>query len=669
MQIEVYDIECLAGVFLYCGYNPADKTWAEFEISDYRNDLFALVKHLYNMSSKYSVSYNGLSYDAQILTYIIDNHQNWTEHYNDEIVTIIKKFSNKVIDDLKYELYPPYREEHFYAPQIDLMRTNHFDNENRRTSLKWLEFSMDFPNVEEMPFPHTQSKFTEEELAEVRSYCRNDVEATYTLWKYTTGDTEHKHYKGQNKIQDRLDMAEELGFPLKCLSWSDVKLGDEYNKKKYCELSGITEYQLRDIRRNRRSTKSFTYGDCIPNYIEFKTPEFRAFFEKMKKVKVNLVEKEEYPFSYNGTNYMIAKGGIHSNEKNRVIIPLQSEVLKDADIGSQYPWAIIKRGLFPAHLGKAWLIGFTETFHIRIGYKKEIKIHPKGSEKARKLTGLAETFKYSLNGGGFGKTNEKSNWQYDPFVTFNCTIGNQFEILMLIETLEISGIRVVSANTDGIVCLMDKTKEELYHKICEEWEKKVGNDINGKLEYADYQKLVQLSVNGYIAIKTDGEAKKKKEFVTDPELHKNKSRRIVALALEAYYKDEIPVEKTIKEHRNIYDFCIGVKGNKDYHHEAIDRDGKSVSYDKVVRYYVSKNGVKIMRVKNEGSLAPGPKITQCESGNWRVTIANKIENKDISEYDINYDYYIQNALDKINSLKKGRKTKGTTDNLNQLSMF
>lgn len=42
---------------------------------------------------------------------------------------------------------------------------------------------------------------------------------------------------------------------------------------------------------------------------------------------------------------------------------------------------------------------------------------------------------------------EGSNWQYDPFSSLSCTIGNQFEILMLVESLELAGIHVVSANT------------------------------------------------------------------------------------------------------------------------------------------------------------------------------------------------------------------------------
>ncbi len=40
--------------------------------------------------------------------------------------------------------------------QIDLFKIHHFDNKNRRVSLKRLEFEMDLENIEEMPIHHTK---------------------------------------------------------------------------------------------------------------------------------------------------------------------------------------------------------------------------------------------------------------------------------------------------------------------------------------------------------------------------------------------------------------------------------------------------------------------------------------------------------------------------------
>lgn len=670
MNVEIYDIECLAGMFLYCGFNPTDNTWVEFEISEYRNDLFTLAKHLQSLRGKYGISYNGLSYDCQVLQFILDNHQKWIDYDNLRVLGIIKKFSNKIIDDQNYDLFPPYKEEDLESQQIDLLKIHHYDNENKRTSLKWLEFSMDFYNVEEMPYPHTQEEFTREEIQEIKDYCKNDVEATYEFWKYTLGEVEHEEYKGKNKVQDRLDLIEEMKFPTKALSWSDVKIGDEINKKVYCELTGLNAKQLYDLKKNRKATKKFNYGDCIPDYVVFRTPLFRDFLERMKKVRVNLVEKEEYPFIVNGLHLTIAKGGIHSNEKNRIVEPKGNEILMDADIGSQYPWSIIKRKLFPSHLSSAWLAGYEATFRKRIMLKKQSQNPDLSKEEKRKYKGLSEMFKLSLNGGGFGKTNEKNSWQYDPFVQFSCTIGNQFEILMLIEDLMIEGITTISANTDGIVCLFGNNLEEKYYNTCYAWERKVGNYEQGKLEYTSYKKLIQATVNDYLAIKTDGEIKKKGDFLTVFPLEKNKSRRIINLAMEKYFVNEVPVENTIKDHANIFDFCIGAKSSRDYHYETVNEEGKREVYHRMIRYYVSTDGKKLLKVKNEDSQADGNSISQCEAGTWKCTVANLIDKeRPISEYNINYEYYIEKALERIYAIEKGAKRKGARPDPNQTSLF
>ena len=78
--------------------------------------------------------------------------------------------------------------------------------------------------------------------------------------------------------------------------------------------------------------------------------------------------------------------------------------------------------------------------------------------------------------------------------------------------LENEGIHCISANTDGITCLFKRDLQERYYEICANWEKIVGNDVNGKLEYQEYTKLIQESVNSYYAVKPDGKVKIKAEI-------------------------------------------------------------------------------------------------------------------------------------------------------------
>ncbi len=246
----------------------------------------------------------------------------------------------------------------------------------------------------------------------------------------------------------------------------------------------------------------------------------------------------------------------------------------------------------------------------------------------------------------------------------NCvTIGNQMEILMLIEKLEINGIHVVSANTDGIVCLFDKSLDKLYYKICKEWEILVGNNEFGQLEYTDYKLLIQTSVNDYITLKYNNEIKTKGDFVSEFELHKNKSARIIPLALQSYFIDNIPIESTIKQHKNIYNFCLGVKSigtNRLIHLEPIKN--AQIELQKINRYYVSTNGWHLLKrlkplentkLTNQidifGNIDDGTRESEIEAG-YLSTIFNRYIEKPFEEYNINYNYYIEKCkriIDKI----------------------
>lgn len=103
---------------------------------------------------------------------------------------------------------------------------------------------------------------------------------------------------------------------------------------------------------------------------------------------------QEFKFKFGNTKYTFGKGGLHSIDKPRLIRPTNNEILRDADISSQYPNAIKKRRLYPRHLSKQWLEGYTDIINRRIEAKKTYK---KTGES--KFKSLDEAFKLALNGG------------------------------------------------------------------------------------------------------------------------------------------------------------------------------------------------------------------------------------------------------------------------------
>jgi len=235
---------------------------------------------------------------------------------------------------------------------------------------------------------------------------------------------------------------------------------------------------------------------------------------------------------------------------------------------------------------------------------------------------------------------------------------------MLIEAYELAGINVISANTDGVTIMVDKSQVDKMHELNKWWSELTQYE----LERTDYSKIIFSTVNDYLAIKTDGEIKKKGDFLTDFELHKNKSARIVPIALERFFVNDVPVDTTIHNHTNIYDFCLRQKASKDFHYEGKTKDGKTHTYNKLIRYYVSNTGEKLLKVKNENSDSGAAEVMQVEAGDWMVTVCNKLK-PDHPLDNINHSYYVERAERIIHKIQlEGKRRKVNTDK-NQLSLF
>ena len=188
-----------------------------------------------------------------------------------------------------------------------------------------------------------------------------------------------------------------------------------------------------------------------------------------------------------------------------------------------------------------------------------------------------------------------------------------------------------------------------------------------ELERTDYQKIIFSTVNDYLAIKTDGEIKKKGDFLTDFELHKNKSARIVPIALDNYYTKDIPVADTIQNHKNIYDFCLRQKASKDFHYEGLS-NGKRTVYNKLIRYYVSNKGEKLLKIKNPECQSNAADVSQVEAGEWVMHVCNHLL-PDHPLDNINYAYYIERAEKIISKIQLEGKKRKVIVNPNQMSLF
>jgi len=649
MKTVTYDIETMQELFLVGIYDPHTDDYFEFEVSKWANELDSFVRFTEAHKDDYWVGYNNLRFDSQVIEYIFRNYEHWYDMTGLEICALIAQKAADVIHDANYDVFPEYREEQLSLKQLDLFKLSHFDNKNRMVSLKRLEFEMDLENIEEMPIHHTKVNMTEAEIQLTKDYCKNDVMSTYEFYKITTGDTEHPLYKGNNQVQLRQDIEEEFGIP--CLNYSDSKIGDEMIKKYYCQEKRIN---YNELPRKGYFRKDIAVKNCIAKYVEFQTPQLKDFLKGMKQRTMKMQDEFLESIHFHNNEYTFARGGLHTVNGPKVFEATDDVEIIDWDVSSYYPAIIINNKRFPAHLGIEFLRGYQQMFEKRLELKPLAK-------KDKRIAGIVGALKLAVN-SVYGKSSDMQNWIYDRQLTMFTTITGELSLMMLIEAYELRGIHVISANTDGVTIMVKKCDLELMNEINSWWV----TLTNYELERTDYSKIIFSTVNDYLAVKTDGEIKKKGDFLTDFELHKNKSARIVPLALEQYYVNNIPIEDTIKNHKNIYDFALRQKASSSFHYEGIS-NGKTTVYNKLIRYYVSKTGEKLLKIKNADCTTNAAAISQVEAGEWLMTVCNKLY-KDHPLDNIHHNYYIEKALRIVNKIAyEGRKYKPV--DLNQLTLW
>ena len=647
----IYDIETMQECFIVVCMRP-EQTPKSFTVSKWHNQLDAFVNYTKENEDVYWVGYNNLRFDGQVVEWILRNYECWHELTGLEICAKIAQKAQDVIHDANFDVFAEYREHELTLKQMDLFKIHHYDNKNRRVSLKRLEFEMDLENIEEMPIHHTKTNMTREEVYQSIQYCFNDVDATYEFYKVTLGETDHPLYNKNNQIQLRNDIEQEFGIP--CLNYSDSKIGDEMIKKYYCEEKGI---KIQDLPKKGYFRKSIALKNCIAHYVKFETKQLKDFLIQIKRIKLGTQDSFKEHIHFYGNVYSFMRGGLHTENKPEVFESDDEYEIIDWDVASYYPAIIINSGKYPAHLGKAFLNGYKKMFERRLELKPKAKTD-------RRIKGIVGALKLAVN-SVYGKSSDMLSWIYDRQLTMFTTITGELSLMMLIEKYELNDIHVISANTDGVTIKVRKDLIPKMHEINDWW----CDATQYILERTDYTKIIFSTVNDYLAIMPDGYVKKKGDFLTDFELHKNKSARIVPIALEQYYVNGVPVAETIMNHKNLYDFCIRKKASRDFHYEGVDpKTNNQTIYNKLIRYYVSNVGEKVYKVKNEDSQSKAVKRSQVEAGEWVCHVCNYLE-KDSPIDNVNYKYYIDKAEGMIVKILTKGKRKRNLVIPNQTSLF
>jgi hypothetical protein len=616
-----------------------------FAICKFRNDIEELLDFLKEniKHTERHISFNGLNFDMQITQFILMNAEILRAMDPEVAALRIYEKAQDSIGRSRRREFQEWSEKDVPIKQIDIFRLNHWDNKAKLSSLKWIQYSMDWTNVQDMPIHHTHEIQSEDELNEIINYCINDVLSTKKIMDLSV-----------SQIRLRKSLTDTYGINL--YSASEPRISKELFLYFLEQKTGIRKWELK---KGRTYRGLITVKDIILPSIKFKTAKFQALHQQFKDLIINPNETKDAfhaELNYRGVVTHFGLGGVHGAKSPDVYVAEEGMTIMSSDVTSFYPNLAIRNQWAPAHLP---LKEFCEQYEWFFDERRKI---PKSNP-------LNYTYKIILN-STYGLSNDEHSYLYDPEMTMKITMNGQLSLMMLYEMLaeNVPGVIPLMQNTDGVEMIIPTKYKEKYLSICKEWE----DLMNLELEHDEYQKLILADVNNYIGVfkfkEVDKETydklsenphtllkvedgkyyhaktKCKGRFVfEDLPLHKNKSNLVVRKAIYHYFINGADPEEYVKGNRNIFDYCSGVKakGSWEFHDVRI-QDGivMATPLQKTLRYYISDKGSKVIKVHKED----GREI-QTESGRWLQTVYNIHEDRAWEEYGINEQYYI-NAINK-----------------------
>ena len=616
------------------------------------------------MLSALLMYYNQFDKPSKLITFLYETSQRvirssnndtlWTDNFTSLILR-----NNVAFRDL--DLFQVFRLDHYHKslkqtsinikwynlkeytmPSIgDLDRHYYHERLPEAKGMTDRELNIHYRNVFERFIPR-------EYLQEMADYNDNDVYIVAELIRMN-----------QEEVLLRYRISEEYNVDV--FSASRSTIADKVIVKLYSKYTGLHPKAFIDTKTIRRK---IVVSEILSDKISFSTPELNDILSDIRSLTLR-GEKGEFDreFTFMGTSYTIATGGLHSNEIPAVYVEDSDNIIVDRDVASYYPNMIRSLKVCQKHLiPKAWFRIADTIVDERLEHKHLAKDKSLDSIDRDKHATAAACLKIVANAGIFGKMGSEKSFLCDKKAMYQVTINGQLFLLMLIEKLELAGIHVISANTDGIVTIVPRELEQTADDICHWWEKHLGLE----LEFTYYTKYVTEGVNSYLTVKRGGSSKFKgrmnpKMFLED--LSKGYNSPIVAKCVTEYFINGTPVMETLRNAKSILDFCRTQNVNHKYRLEFTHVvDGKIVTdiVQRNTRFYISSTGGTLMKVEsmgwNEHNEEQVKKSSLCAG--QRVSICNTVDDTDISELNVNYLYYYNEAMAIIEPIEQSRNNKG-----------
>ena len=611
--VALYDIEVFPNCFHCLVSDSESHKKYKFEISNRKNQLEELIDFFYFKRVEHIMcGYNNHHYDDIVINYMIFFRNTMKRFDYLKICNSLYYLSKAIIESEKTENIDKIKQYKYanYFYSFDLMTMLY--SAAKQKSLKEVEILLGMDNVQEFEAGFDQ-RLLDSEIDDMIKYNENDVDATELLLNTV-----------KDEVDLRLEVEKEWGFD--ALSMSNIRIGEEILLRQ-SNLKGVS---LEEAKSKIRRVAKIENKDIILPFIQYSNPKLKEVLLDVKNAtcypcKSDKKQKNyEKKFVLSNTCYSIGEGGIHTINEPRIFKPTADQYIGHSDVTSMYPSLAIIYKWLPVHLGKDFWNVYESLYKERIIAKRN---HDELKAKA---------FKFALN-SPIGKMQNESSWAYDPLNAYKIRMNGQLILLMLVDRLLSINCKIVQVNTDGVVYIADKANRELINKFIHE----VENITKLHFDSDDYESFYQYDVNNYFGIRKgysqSGDPsliEKKGKFITEIGLNNSMTPVVISKAVINYFLTKEPIDKFVKEDKNIRDFLMSQSVNREF---KVEYGNKPVQ--RINRYYASNSGYYLMRVKDKMYETKKESILS----DVGVILLNHIDSTPIEERKINYQYYIGKA--------------------------
>lgn len=492
-------------------------------------------------------------------------------------------------------------------------------------SLKTYGGRLHVPKLQDLPF-HPATVLSPQQAAIVRWYCVNDTTVTGYL-------NEH--------LREHIDLRVQFGeqYNEDWRSLSDAQMAEQVIRQEIKQVTG--KFPPRP-KKGEAVGQVFRYEP--PHFVSFESETLREALREMSTADIEVGPTghalcpqsiREHTVTINGRTYKVGMGGLHSQEKRQAVVSGSNLRVIDRDVTGYYPNLILRNEFVSPKLGHAFMRAFGGMVVRRTAAKREAETMSKSDPRYKTVKAVADGLKIA-NNGIFGKTADPYSTVYHVPSMVQITLTGQLCLLMAIEWLELAGISVISANTDGIVAACPTDKYELMREVFATWEQRTGLET----EETEYRALYSRDVNNYIAVKMDGGTKTKGAYCERGSAHnsvlsKNPEVLICSDSAQAYLSKGTPVAETIRACQDVRRFVSvrqvsggGVKVWAPDHTEFL---GKTIRWYYAVdvpgEIVYARNGNKVPR--SDGArplmeLPAGNAVPSDVDFDWYIAFANRI---------------------------------------------